>query len=221
LKIFLLIILAALIFVPPSLSGTIKGFNWNSNYRYFLTSMDTPEPPDGGFHSTNTTGCAWNDEDQSSDLGSGDLIGTTTHSICLVADYAGGNSAFPKVVITKVYVPKASPPLSVWLTNDHGDSWSPSGTVVVPYGNQNVYEFCYKDPVALRAGVFGWQALDDVWSLIPGTGGYGEIVNYTIHIQANKTVRNFYANYGVAFSAAPGEFQPLIQREAPGEVLCQ
>jgi hypothetical protein len=174
---------------------------WNRYQANFLSPLDGQGSATAPVY--NNTGCAWNDQDNIVNLGTGNLTGATTNTICLVADFDdSGHSQFPKAVLYKVYA--ASDTLDVSLTNDMGNSWhAPPSTVE---GNQRVWQMCIADPVADAANITE-STLSSLPEVPGSNGGRGTIVNYTLHITSTKsTTRKVFAYFEVAQTgdAAPG-----------------
>jgi hypothetical protein len=210
------ILFAVLVFCTAAKPAT-STLRWSPLVRNVQVGMDTPEPPDGHYP-TNITGCAWNDEDELGVVGSGSLAGTSTGSVCLVSDFATGSpTPYPKAVIFRVSAPKNT--LSVSLSNDVGDSWQSPPPFV--YKNQYWWQLCIQDPVATRKA---WDGQDtNTWPLIPGTDGYGQIVNYTLSVTSTRNTTNKVSAFlETAYSQWPGGPSPVIQTLAqfPGEVPC-
>jgi hypothetical protein len=187
-----------------------SSISWNRYFENIITVMDTTEPD--GHPPINTTGCAWNDEDEIMNLGRGDITGSTSDTICMVADLASNPTDYPKNIIYKVYAPSNSA-LDVTLSNDAGNSWASPPSVLA--GNQRLWQMCVADPVALNAGINTPSELT-YWPEIPGTnGGHGKIVNYTLHITSLKgTTHKVSASYEVGFTAF-GSTYPYIQQSNP------
>jgi hypothetical protein len=186
------------------------GITWNPYFRNILSPLDGQGSPTAPVY--NTTGCAWNDEDDMENLGRGDLSGSTNDTICLVADYddtRGIGSAYPKLIIFKVYAP--SDTLDVSLSNDVGNSWhSPPS---IPSTNLRLWQLCVADPVADSANV-GLSNLS-YWPEIAGTnGGRGQIVNYTLHITSLKGTTHKVAAYYDIGTNGPGVV-PDINKSSP------
>lgn len=212
----------AVLFAVTHFAGSSRqsaDVTWSLYFHNILNGMDTAEPPDGGMHASNTTACTWNDEDEIEDTGRGDIAGgsSTSDTICIVADYDDTyNDTYPKLLIAKVFARQAN--LQVSITNDVGDTWTAGASR--PFENVQLYELCVQDPVADAANVNGWQELT-YWPMIPGTNGYGQIVNYTLHIAAPKTAHNIVAYFEAAFNGFYGTtFRPSIQKGSSGEVPC-
>lgn len=167
------------------------GIRWGEFSDNFMSPLDGQGPPP--VH--NTTGCVWNDQDELTLLGTGNLTGTTSQTVCLVADFddsARGN--YPKRVIVQVYAPSDS--LDVTLSNDAGHTWPITSR---PSGNLRLWELCVPDPVADLGNVDRLNPLT-FWPEIPGTnGGRGQIVNYTLTLTSNqRTTRKVAAYFEVA-----------------------
>lgn len=188
-------------------------------FQNIKTNMDTPEPPDGHF-TTNTTGCVWNDEDQVEYLWTGSLAAgqAAAVSTCLVADLDGhAGSAYPKLLLGRVYASK--PTLQVWLTNEQGQRWD-SRPAISAGNNRIVYQFCVPDAVADNANIYSWRNLT-YWPIVPGTTGYGQIVNYTMHVQATTSTHKISAYFSAAFNGGViPNIGPVIQFLPPSEVPC-
>jgi hypothetical protein len=213
----LTIAVLSLIFSSSSLA--LQG-TWGNSFYRVSTIVDTPQPPDGHF-ANNYTGCPWKDEDEIMQTYSGDLSGTIVGNICLVADLdnaPGSNSAYAKLILGRIYAPKTAN-LSVWLTNDFGARWD---ATVIPYGTKKIYQFCAEDSVADNANIYFPSGLT-YWPMIPGSNGYGQIVNYTIHVQnlGGKTVKGSYGYFDIANNGSNGtQSQPQIQYTAPSLIPC-
>lgn len=217
-KALLALFALALALVPlAAAAGRDSTLSWGPLVRHIQNGMDTPEPPDG-HNPWNSTGCAWNDEDELGDSGGGSLSGTATDTVCLVSDLMGGSTPYPKAVIFRVAAPKST--LAVSLSNDAGDSWQSPPPFA--YQNQYWWQLCVKDPVAIRGGVSNWQDLA-YWPLVPGTTGYGQIVHYTLSITSTRnTTQKVSAYLEAAYSEWLGGPKPVIQilAQMPGEVPC-
>ncbi len=174
---------------PPSLAS----LSWNRYGSNILNPLDGEGTPTSPVY--NTTHCAWNDQDNIVNLGNGNLDGSTSNNICLVADYNGlQHPQYPKVILFNVYA--ASDSLDVSLTNDAGNSWHVP--VSISSGNQRLWQMCVIDPVAESIGVSNETELSSL-PIIPGTnGGTGKIVNYTLHITSLKgTTRKIVAYFEI------------------------
>ncbi|HSW85478.1 MAG TPA: hypothetical protein VLF79_02600 [Candidatus Saccharimonadales bacterium] len=192
------------------------GFSWNPSFSNINDSMDTDEP--SGHYPRNTTGCAWNDENQIVYSGSGDISSSTSNKLCLVADYDdnGPSGAYPKTIIYKVYAPSNT--LSVTLANDVGDRWN--SPPAIKSGNQYLYQLCVEDPVAEKGEI----GLGDVnglnhWPEIPNTNnGRGQIVNYTITLTnlGRSTMHKVTASWEVGINGnARGGLMANLQTQNP------
>lgn len=176
------------------------GMLWN-HQETSLSPLDGQGSPTSPVY--NTTCCAWNDQDNFVNSWSGSLTGSTSNTMCLVADYDdSAHGQYPKDILFKVYA--ASDSLDVSLTNDAGNTWqSPPSTAS---GSQRLWQLCVSDPVADAANVS--EANLSYWPIIPGTnGGRGKIVNYTLRITSAKgTTRKVNVQFEIAQSgdAAPG-----------------
>jgi len=194
---------------------------WGPAFYRVSTVVDTPQPPDNHFPN-NPTGCPWKDEDEVMKTYSGDVNDSLTGNICLVADldgYPGSNSAYAKLILGRVYAPKTAN-FSVRLTNDFGGSWNATSFVS---GNQKIYQFCVEDSVADNANIYFPSGLT-YWPLVPGTDGYGQIVNYTIHIQnlGSRAVKGSYGYFDVANNGWQGVqvLTPQIEFTPPSQIPC-
>jgi hypothetical protein len=193
---------------PASNGGT--GVSWQRYRQALLSPLDgqgTPEAP-----VTNTTGCAWNDQDAIVNLGTGNLSGSTSNTICLVADYDDTSHAqYPKTIAFRVYA--ASDTLDISLSNDAGNRWHAPPSRAD--GSNRVWEMCVTDPVADAANVS--ESNLSYWPEIPGTnGGRGKIVNYTLNVTSlAKTTRKFNAYFEVAHSGSIGPLRTLHSLQCP------
>src|SRR5262249_53175120 len=178
-----------------------------------LYGMDTSEPPDGAMNAHNNTRggtlglpCPWNDEDELGISGSGDIAPgqTSDVTLCLVADLYNNPYDYPKYVYARVYARQAQ--LKVWVT---GEPVTLSDGRVISSGIDSVapvsihwtgftgveYKLCGADAVAIAGHINSWQDLT-FWPQIPGSGGYGQIVNYTLHVQnLGKTTAHGVSGY--------------------------
>jgi hypothetical protein len=181
---------------PPAARAqplTWQPFAYSSN---LLSPLDTPGDP---YPTYNTTGCVWNDQDERTDSGAGDLNAgqTADHAMCMIGDYDDGFSPeYPKVALYRVYAPRAT--LTTTLTNDAGTTWpSPAP---VDAGNQVMWELCAPDPVADAVNA-QWQTLPSYWPLVPRTTGYGQLVTYTLRITATTRTHGVITYMEVAHSS--------------------
>jgi len=168
---------AALLMTPNGGAARANMITWNPYSSNSLSPLDTQGTPDQPVY--NSTGCVWNDQDEITDLGRGDISAAASDTLCLVADYDDTHAdTYPKLIIFQVYAP--SDTLTVTLSSDAGDAWqSPSS---VPWGNQRLWQLCVADPVADAANVSNAAGLD-YWPIIAGSGGgRGQIVHYTLNI---------------------------------------
>lgn len=214
--------------------GATTGLGWSQSHAYILNMMDTSEPPDGGMHAYNSTHggtldipCPWNDEDDVMIFGKGNITAGDTEDVtmCMVADLYNNPFDYPKFVYVRAYSSK--PNLEVTVTSHNV---LPDGRVVdanfashAPFtqrssgGGRNLeYTLCAPDVVATTAKINYWQGLT-FWGEIPGTGGYGQIVDYTLHIKnvGANTARDVAAFFSIAWDDYDGDgpfVTPTIQR---------
>ncbi len=199
------------------------GMTWDKAWDYRLLGMDTPEPPDGGRHAYNSTPCAWNDEDDVGIRGSGSLAPGETADVplCLIADLYNNPFDYPKFIYARVYAPKAV--LAVSASISPSPAILPDGRAITndiqahaPFriGTQQEYTLCGADAVAIAGGVNGWNGLT-YWPMVPGSGGYGQRVDYTLHItNTSRNTTKVSAFYSIAWDDydATGPFiAPTIQ----------
>lgn len=188
-----LILAAYLASALPAQANPPHPLTWQ-NYRTRLqTGLDTQPGV------INTTGCAWNDQDDIADRGTGDINANTpaTHSLCIIADFDDtsriSGSIYPKAALYEFWTSR--PDTEITLSNDAGDSWPTP--VPVKDGGDYRYQLCVLDPVADRHN----SDLSS-YSEIPGTnGGRGQRVNYTLTIQ---TARDLHATVGYLEVAPSG-----------------
>jgi len=174
-------------------------FSWNRYNDNFLSPLDAQGSASAPVY--NTTGCAWNDQDDITNEGRGNLSGSTTNTICMVADYDETyQQSYPKLIMFNVYA--ASDTLDVSLTNDAGSSWHAGPSVAS--GSLRLWQLCVNDPVADPTNV-GYGGLG-YWPEIPGTnGGRGKIVNYSLHLTSSKgTTRKVTAYFEIAHNGTIG-----------------
>lgn len=188
----LLIAVLVLVLAGPAQARPQSSFNWNPHSEHRLIGLDTQPGV------VNTTPCAWNDQDNITDLGTGQLSAgqSTSHRMCLVADYDDtGNvstSIYPKAIAFEVYAPHDG--LRVVLRNDVGERWTAGPSVA--YGSRRLTQLCVSDPVADAA-----NSPDPLWSFwpqVPGTTGSGRIVNYTLEVSSpTRRTRDIWAYFEI------------------------
>ena len=176
--------------------GPTKSFAWG-DYPYdslFISPLDTQGTPENPVYNPTVYGdlnsfCPWNDQDYLTKRGSGSISGTTTGSICLVADYDDtsnvSSSNYPKQIAFTVQAQTNT--LVVSLTNDQGDSWT---ATPIKDGKYQKWQLCVTDPVADRHN----SVLSSYPEISGSNGGRGQIVNYFLNIKSlTRTTQNVTA----------------------------
>jgi hypothetical protein len=208
-------VLAALLPVALMAAPAQASTTWAPYERHTLGVLDTQLDASGQRTIRNPTDCAWNDQDDIADQGSGSLRAgeTTTRTLCLIADYDDSGCPtciFPKAIVANVYASRGSL-ASVKLTNDRGNSWTftpdSKGTVAA----------CVADPVADLFNVAIGGDLSTTYPEVPGSnGGRGLQVNYTLTITAAKRISSLMAYLEIHGGGGnPAFFPQMLQTPCP------
>lgn len=204
------LITSALLFSAVAVSSAGPSSNqirWSTFTDKYMSPLDGQGDPSSPVY--NTTGCVWNDQDERTNIGTGDLTGTTSNTICMVADYDDSSRGnYPKHITFQIYA--ASDTLNIILSNDSGSVWYAAPSV--KSGNKRKWELCVADPVADTGNVDEINPLT-YWPEIPGTnGGRGQIVNYALDITSTiRTTRKVVAYFEVAQGGVLGSMYNTLK----------
>jgi hypothetical protein len=188
----------ALVGVLTAPSASATGVTWQKRWQASIGQpLDTVEQP---YPTYNYTGCAWGDQDQIEDRGTGTLGAETTDTQCTIADLDDSTHGnFPKNFAA--WVGGAKPDFSAWITDESGHRWDLPAPAWDSGARLYVIRGCIADPVADAAN--SPYPLSSYWPQVPGSIGYGLQVNYTLHIAptTSNAVRSLVAEFEVHGSA--------------------